>query len=76
MMIHASVLYMNLRKKLRLLLRFFFSWFQNAIQGLPEGTTFHLPENGVCAVYTTYLTNEEPFSAQAAPVRYLFRNPP
>ena len=31
-MIHASVLYMNLRKKLRLLLHLFFSWLWNAIQ--------------------------------------------
>ena len=30
--IYASVLYMNLRKKLRLLLRSFFSWFQIEIQ--------------------------------------------
>ena len=31
-MIHASALYMNLRKRLRLLLRSFFSWLQNAIR--------------------------------------------
>ena len=30
--IYASVLYMNLRKKLRLLLRSFFSWFQIMVQ--------------------------------------------
>ena len=36
-MIHASVLYMNLRKKLRLLLRLFFSWLWNSIQNRLEG---------------------------------------
>lgn len=35
-MIHASVLYMNLRKKLRLLLRAFFSWLWNSIQSQPK----------------------------------------
>lgn len=35
-MIHASVLYMNLRKKLRLLLRLFFSWLWNSIQSRPK----------------------------------------
>ena len=41
-MIHASVLYMNLRKKLRLLLRLFFSWLRNAIQNRLEGAAFAL----------------------------------
>jgi len=41
-MIHASVLYMNLRKKLRLLLRFFFSWLWNPIQSRQEEPTFAL----------------------------------
>lgn len=31
-MIHSIVLFMNLRKRLRLLLRSFFSWFQNAFR--------------------------------------------
>ena len=41
-MIHASVLYMNLRKKLRLLLRLFFSWLRNTIQNRLEGSTLAL----------------------------------
>ena len=41
-MIHASVLYMNLRKKLRLLLRLFFSWFWDTIQNRLEGSTLAL----------------------------------
>ena len=36
-MIHASVLYMNLWKKLRLLLRLFFSWLRNTIQNRLDG---------------------------------------
>ena len=35
-MIHASVLYMNLRKRLRLLLCLFFSWLRDAIQNRLE----------------------------------------
>ena len=41
--IYASVLYMNLRKKLRLLLRLFFSWLRNPIQDQLEGPVFALP---------------------------------
>ena len=41
-MIHASVLYMNLRKRLRLLLRLFFSWLWNPIQNRQEESTFAL----------------------------------
>ena len=41
-MIHASVLYMNLRKKLRLLLRLFFSWLRNSIQIQLERATLAL----------------------------------
>ena len=41
-MIHASVLYMNLRKKLRLLLRLFFSWLWSTIQNRLEGSTLAL----------------------------------
>lgn len=41
-MIHASVLYMNLRKKLRLLLRSFFSRLWKSLQGLLEDPTFAL----------------------------------
>ena len=41
-MIHASVLYMNLRKKLRLLLRLFFSWLWNTLQDQQEEATFAL----------------------------------
>ena len=35
-MIHACVLYMNLRKRLRLLLRLFFSWTPTSIQNRLE----------------------------------------
>lgn len=41
-MIYASVLYMNLRKKLRLLLRLFFSWLRNSIQIQLERATLAL----------------------------------
>jgi hypothetical protein len=41
-MIHASVLYMNLRKRLRLLLRFFFSWSRDTIQDQLEDLIFAL----------------------------------
>ena len=41
-MIHASVLYMNLRKRLRLLLRLFFSWLWNRIQNQMETPIFAL----------------------------------
>ena len=41
-MIHASVLYMNLRKRLRLLLRLFFRWLWNSIQNRLEEKTFSL----------------------------------
>ena len=41
-MIHASVLYMNLRKRLRLLLRFFFSWSRDMIQDQLEDLIFAL----------------------------------
>ncbi len=41
-MIHASVLYMNLRKKQRLLLRLFFSWLWNVLQNRLEKTTLAL----------------------------------
>ena len=40
--IYASVLYMNLRKKLRLLLRSFFNWLQSEIQGWLKVTDFAL----------------------------------
>ena len=43
-MIHASVLYMNLRKRLRLLLRLFFSWLRDTIQDQLEEPILHLPE--------------------------------
>ena len=35
-MIHACALYMNLRKRLRLLLRLFFSWTPSSIQNRLE----------------------------------------
>ena len=41
-MIHASVLYMNLRKRLRLLLRLFFSWLRITFQNRLEGSTLAL----------------------------------
>ena len=41
-MIYASVLYMNLRKKLKLLLCLFFSWLQNVIQDRLERMTLAL----------------------------------
>ena len=41
-MIHASVLYMNLRKKLRLLLCIFFSWLLNTIQDRLEESNLAL----------------------------------
>ena len=41
-MIHASVLYMNLRKKLRLLLHLFFSWLRIAFQNRLERSTLAL----------------------------------
>ena len=41
-MIHASVLYMNLRKKLRLLLRLFFNWLRNTIRNLLEESNLAL----------------------------------
>ena len=41
-MIYASVLYMNLRKKLRLLLRLFFNWLWDTIQNQLEGLALAL----------------------------------
>ena len=41
-MIHSIVLYMNLRKRLRLLLRSFFSWLRIEIQEWMEKTDFAL----------------------------------
>ena len=41
-MIYACVLYMNLRKRLRLLLRLFFSWTPNSIQNRLEKPIFAL----------------------------------
>ena len=41
-MIHASVLYMNLRKKLRLLLHLFFSWLWSTVQNRLEESTLAL----------------------------------
>ena len=41
-MIHACVLYMNLWKRLRLLLRPFFSWTPNSIQNRLEKPIFAL----------------------------------
>ena len=41
-MIHASVLYMNLRKRLRLLLCLLFSWLRDTIQNWLEGPTLAL----------------------------------
>ena len=38
--IYASVLYMNLRKKLRLFLRSFFSWLQSELQDWLKVTDF------------------------------------
>ncbi len=41
-MIHACVLYMNLRKRLRLLLRLFFKWTPNSIQNRLERPIYAL----------------------------------
>ena len=41
-MIHSIVVYMNLRKKLRLLLRSFFSWLRMVIQNWPNEVDFAL----------------------------------
>ncbi len=43
-MIHACVLYMNLRKRLRLLLRLFFSWTPTSIRNRLEEPILLLPE--------------------------------
>ena len=42
MMIHACVLYTNLRKRLRFLLRLFFKWTPNSIQNRLEKLIFAL----------------------------------
>ncbi len=41
-MIHSIVVFMNLRKRLRLLLRSFFSWLRMTIQNWPENADFVL----------------------------------
>lgn len=41
-MIHSIVVFMNLRKKLQLLLRSFFSWFQMAVQDWLDEADFTL----------------------------------
>ena len=41
-MIHASALYMNLRKRLRFLLRLFFGWLRDTIQNRQEKPIFAL----------------------------------